>query len=51
MPVRRPVAEISELRVADGLFVPHWVGVVNDLAHFRERLPAPVSKFLDPLIN
>src|SRR5713226_8167615 len=43
--VVRPHGDPSPLPLFDDL----RVGLVYDLAHFRERLPAPVSKFLDPL--
>ena len=41
------LADPSPLPLFDDL----RVGLVYDLAHFRERLPAPVSKFLDPLVD
>src|SRR5207249_1192395 len=37
----RPLPLFDDLRVCR----------VYDLAHFRERLPAPVAKFLDPRVD
>jgi len=45
--VVRQHGDPSSLPLLDNL----RVGLVYSLAHFRERLPAPVFRFLDPLVD